>query len=107
MSPCLPAAHHSHSSPSRNAATVALLAVQVEGGQTSTGSAVAWYRRLLGEPDYAALNQEAAAVPPGCEGVVCLDHFQVRCAGLCWVAGAEEVLGASAGTDGLLCSVVN
>ncbi|PRW57267.1 carbohydrate kinase [Chlorella sorokiniana] len=48
----------------------------VEGGQTSTGSAVAWYRRLVGEPDYAALNEEAAAVPPGCEGVVCLDHFQ-------------------------------
>ncbi len=51
---------------------------QVEGGQTSTGSAVAWYRQLVGEADYAALNEEAAAVPPGCEGVVCLDHFQVR-----------------------------
>lgn len=50
----------------------------MEGGQTSTGSAVAWYRRLVGEPDYAALNEEAAAVPPGCEGVLCLDHFQVR-----------------------------
>ncbi|KAI7844200.1 hypothetical protein COHA_002334 [Chlorella ohadii] len=48
----------------------------VEGGQTSTGSAVAWYRQLVGEADYAALNEEAAAVPPGCEGVVCLDHFQ-------------------------------
>ena len=48
----------------------------VEGGQTSTGSIVAWYRRLLGDPSYEALDAEAAAVPPGCEGVVSLDHFQ-------------------------------
>ncbi|EFN54952.1 hypothetical protein CHLNCDRAFT_134711 [Chlorella variabilis] len=48
----------------------------VEGGQTSTGSAVAWYRRLVGEEGYEALNREAEAVAPGCEGVVCLDHFQ-------------------------------
>lgn len=48
----------------------------VEGGQTSTGSAVAWYRRLVGEESYDALNAEAAFIPPGCEGVVCLDHFQ-------------------------------
>lgn len=52
-------------------------AAQVEGGQTSTGSAVAWYRQLVGETGYAALDAEAAAVPPGSEGVVCLDHFQV------------------------------
>ena len=49
----------------------------VEGGQTSTGSVVAWYRRVLGLGGYAELNEEAGAVPPGCEGVVCLDHFQV------------------------------
>eukprot|EP00903_Cladosiphon_okamuranus_P006596 g6443.t1 len=55
----------------------------VEGGQTSTGSAVAWFRRLIsggrGEEDlvpYSALNEEAEAVPIGCEGLVCLDHFQ-------------------------------
>ncbi|PSC72161.1 carbohydrate kinase [Micractinium conductrix] len=48
----------------------------VEGGQTSTGSAVAWLRKLVGEPGYEALNAEAAAVPPGCEGLLCLDHFQ-------------------------------
>ena len=48
----------------------------VEGGQTSTGSVAAWFRRLVGEGDYAALGEEAAAVPPGCEGVVALDHFQ-------------------------------
>lgn len=44
--------------------------------QTSTGSVVAWYRRLLGLEGYDELNSEAEAVAPGCEGVVCLDHFQ-------------------------------
>jgi len=48
----------------------------VEGGQTSTGSIIAWYRRLLGSPTYEELNAEAEVVPPGCEGVVSLDHFQ-------------------------------
>ena len=65
---------------------------QVEGGQTSTGSAVAWYRRLVGEADYAALNEEAAAVPPGCEGVVALDHFQV---GEAWPSGVKRGQGGS------------
>ena len=53
---------------------------QVEGGQTSTGSVVAWYRRLLGFEEgqgYEELNAAAEAVPPGSEGVLCLDHFQV------------------------------
>lgn len=49
----------------------------VEGGQTSTGSVVAWYRRLLGEStSYEELEADAAAIPLGCEGVVSLDHFQ-------------------------------
>lgn len=48
----------------------------VEGGQTSTGSAVAWLRRLLGAPSYAELDAEAAMVVPGAEGLRCLDHFQ-------------------------------
>lgn len=64
----------------------------VEGGQTSTGSIVAWLRRELlggggsgegcggGGVDYATLNAEAAAVPPGCEGLTALDHFQARAA---------------------------
>jgi sugar (pentulose or hexulose) kinase len=51
-------------------------AVQVEGGQTSTGSVINWYRRLVGEPDYDTLAAEAAVVPPGAEGCMCLDHFQ-------------------------------
>ncbi len=51
----------------------------VEGGQTSTGSVVAWFRRTLCAPgtSYAQLDAEAAAVPPGSEGLVALDHFQV------------------------------
>jgi ribulose kinase len=51
----------------------------VEGGQTSTGSVVAWFKRTLCAPDidYHTLNQEAEGVPPGCDGLLCLDHFQV------------------------------
>lgn len=48
----------------------------VEGGQTSTGSVIAWFRQLVGSPSYEELNAEAEKVPPGCEGVVSLDHFQ-------------------------------
>jgi len=49
----------------------------VEGGQTSTGSVVNWFRRLLGDgASYAQLDQEAAAVAIGSEGVLAQDHFQ-------------------------------
>lgn len=49
----------------------------VEGGQTSTGSVVSWFRRLLGEgASYAQLDEEAAAVAIGSEGVLAQDHFQ-------------------------------
>jgi len=49
----------------------------VEGGQTSTGSAVAWYKGLLGDGvDYDTLTAEAQSLPPGAEGLVVLDHFQ-------------------------------
>lgn len=48
----------------------------VEGGQTSTGSIVAWMRRICGEEGYERLNEEAASIAPGCDGVLCLDHFQ-------------------------------
>lgn len=49
----------------------------VEGGQTSTGSVVAWFKRHFA-PDtpWEALNAAAAAVAPGCEGLRALDHFQ-------------------------------
>ncbi len=49
----------------------------LEGGQTSTGSVIAWLRRLAGGTlDFDALNQAAAALPPGAEGLLMLDHFQ-------------------------------
>lgn len=49
----------------------------VEGGQTSTGSVVAWFKRHFA-PDtpWDVLNAAAAAVPQGCEGLRVLDHFQ-------------------------------
>jgi len=48
-----------------------------EGGQTSTGSIVNWFRNMLGDSaDYDVLNAEAAALPPGSEGLVVLEHFQ-------------------------------
>lgn len=41
----------------------------IEGGQTSTGSVLAWFRRTLcgeaGSVSYAQLDAEAGAVPPG------------------------------------------
>jgi ribulose kinase len=49
----------------------------LEGGQTSTGSIVAWLRRLAGGSlDLAALNTQAASLPPGAEGLLVIDHFQ-------------------------------
>jgi pentose-5-phosphate-3-epimerase len=66
----------------------------VEGGQTSTGSAVAWLRnRVLsasaaaaaaaaGAPppppplSYADLDAQASLLPPGSDGLLALDHFQ-------------------------------
>ncbi len=59
----------------------------LEGGQTATGSILDWYRRHFagnetaeaersGRPVYELLDAKAAAVPPGCEGLVCLDYWQ-------------------------------
>jgi ribulokinase len=49
----------------------------VEGGQTSTGSIVNWFKNLLPESiSYDRLNAEAKKLPPGAEGLVVLDHFQ-------------------------------
>ena len=48
----------------------------LEGGQTSTGSVVSWIRRTLGNPSYEELNQEAAQLEPGSEGVIMQEHFQ-------------------------------
>ena len=49
----------------------------VEGGQTSTGSVVNWFKNLLGEGvSYETLNAEAAALPPGADGLIVQEHFQ-------------------------------
>jgi FGGY-family pentulose kinase len=59
----------------------------LEGGQTSTGSILDWYRRHFagheeaearqaGRNVWDVLDAKAAAVPPGCEGLVCLDYWQ-------------------------------
>jgi FGGY-family pentulose kinase len=59
----------------------------LEGGQTSTGSVLNWYRQHFagsevaeaersGRNVYEVLDAKAAAVPPGCEGLVCLDYWQ-------------------------------
>jgi FGGY-family pentulose kinase len=59
----------------------------LEGGQTATGSILDWYRRHFagneareaersGKHVYEILDAQAAAVAPGCEGLVCLDYWQ-------------------------------
>jgi len=49
----------------------------LEGGQTSTGSIIAWLRRLTGDAlDLDALNLAAAGLEPGADGLLVLDHFQ-------------------------------
>ncbi len=59
----------------------------VEGGQISTGSIVAWFKNNLapkaqrlaaerGCDPYDILNEEAAQVPIGSDGLILLDHFQ-------------------------------
>mmetsp|Transcript_1906 Transcript_1906/g.6988 ORF Transcript_1906/g.6988 Transcript_1906/m.6988 type:complete len:760 (+) Transcript_1906:3-2282(+) len=50
----------------------------IEGGQTSTGSVVSWFKRemLGGRVSYEELNAEAEAVQIGCEGLEALEHFQ-------------------------------
>ena len=49
----------------------------LEGGQTSTGSIVAWLQRFCaGGPDLETLNLQAAGIAPGADGLLVLDHFQ-------------------------------
>lgn len=49
----------------------------IEGGQTSTGSIINWFKRLIGgEIDFDKMNAAAAALSPGSEGLVVQDHFQ-------------------------------
>ena len=46
-----------------------------ETGQAAVGDAFDWLRRLTGQADFSTLSKEAAALPPGAEGVRCLDWF--------------------------------
>jgi FGGY-family pentulose kinase len=49
----------------------------IEGGQTSTGSVIAWFKRHFAEHlDFDKLNTMAAELPPGAEGLLVCDHFQ-------------------------------
>ena len=49
----------------------------IEGGQTSTGSVIAWFKRHFApNTTLDALNDEAATIEPGCEVLLVLDHFQ-------------------------------
>lgn len=49
----------------------------VEGGQTSTGSIIAWLGRLMnGTMNLDELNSKAVALEPGCDGLIVQDHFQ-------------------------------
>lgn len=49
----------------------------IEGGQTSTGSVIAWFKRHFAEHmSWDDLNAGASAIPPGAEGLLVLDHFQ-------------------------------
>jgi L-ribulokinase len=46
-----------------------------ETGQAAVGDAFDWLRRLTGQKDFSALGREAAALPPGSDGVRCVDWF--------------------------------
>jgi ribulose kinase len=49
----------------------------IEGGQTSTGSVIAWLGRMMnGTMDMEELNRKAAALEPGADGLLVQDHFQ-------------------------------
>jgi ribulose kinase len=49
----------------------------IEGGQTSTGSVIAWFKRHFVEGmSYEALNAAAMDMPVGAEGLLAVDHFQ-------------------------------
>ncbi|MCD6361856.1 MAG: hypothetical protein J7M38_13450 [Armatimonadetes bacterium] len=53
----------------------------LEGGQTATGSIVKWFADNFtstreGRNQYEWLDEQAAAVPPGAEGLVLLDYWQ-------------------------------
>ncbi len=46
-----------------------------ETGQAAVGDAFDWLRRLTGHADFAKLGRDASNIPPGAEGVLCVDWF--------------------------------
>jgi L-ribulokinase len=49
--------------------------VGYETGQAAVGDAFDWLRRILNHDNFDTLTKQAMAVPPGCEGVTCVDWF--------------------------------
>jgi len=46
-----------------------------ETGQAAVSDAFDWLRRMVGRDDFDQLTQQAALLPPGAEGVRCVDWF--------------------------------
>jgi L-ribulokinase len=46
-----------------------------ETGQAAVGDAFDWLRRTLGHRNFDQLTADAAALPPGADGVLCVDWF--------------------------------
>jgi L-ribulokinase len=46
-----------------------------ETGQAAVGDAFDWLRKLTGQADFSKLSLEAGQLPPGAEGVLCMDWF--------------------------------
>lgn len=46
-----------------------------ETGQAAVGDAFGWLRQLTGHDDFDELTERAASLPPGAEGVLCMDWF--------------------------------
>jgi L-ribulokinase len=44
-----------------------------ETGQAAVGDAFDWLRRTLGHVDFTKLTLQAAALPPGADGILCID----------------------------------
>jgi xylulokinase len=45
------------------------------GGMATSGALTSWFKELVGADDFATLLDEAAAVPPGSDGLVVLPYF--------------------------------
>ncbi|NOY40957.1 MAG: ribulokinase [Planctomycetes bacterium] len=46
-----------------------------ETGQAAVGDAFDWLRQTVGEENFDQLTEKAATLPPGAEGVLCIDWF--------------------------------